>query len=189
MKVLVAHDSRSKVCTAIPVPQKGIDSQEWSVRENLKFIELLGCPTRINKTDQEEALNAVIRKVRQYTGADTQNMQEHSPVGSSQSNGATERRIQTIEGQVRTLRSAFEARIGARLPISSFLVAWLVVHAGNIITLHEVGRDGKVPLQRLRGTKYILSSSNSVRECSSSHWTTSSSEVHNLDGKKVYSWA
>ena len=98
-------------------------------------------------------MNAVIKKVRQYRGSDTQNMQEHSPVGSSQSNGATERRIQTIEGQIRTLRSAFEARIEARLPTSSPLFAWLVIHAGNIITLHEVGRDGRVPFQRLRGRK------------------------------------
>ena len=54
LKVLVGHDSRSKVCTAIPVPQKGIDSQEWSVRDSLKFIEFLGHQKLIIKTDQEE---------------------------------------------------------------------------------------------------------------------------------------
>ena len=74
-------------------------------------------------------------------------------VGSSQSNGATERNVQTIEGQIRTLRSAFEARTGAKLATSSCLFAWSVAHAGNLITLHEVGKDGKVPFQRLRGRK------------------------------------
>ena len=29
MKVLIAHDSKSNTCAAIPVPQKGIDQEEW----------------------------------------------------------------------------------------------------------------------------------------------------------------
>ena len=33
LKVFVAHDSKSKVCATIPVPQKGIDLEDWSVRE------------------------------------------------------------------------------------------------------------------------------------------------------------
>ena len=109
LKVLVAHDSKSKVCAAIPVPQKGDDLEDWSVRESRKFLEFLGYQKVVIKTDQEEALNAVIRKLKLYRGSDTQTMQEHNPVGSSQSNGATERRIQTIEGQIKTLRSAFSA--------------------------------------------------------------------------------
>ena len=28
MKVLIAHDSKSKTCAAIPVPQKGVDQEE-----------------------------------------------------------------------------------------------------------------------------------------------------------------
>ena len=80
-------------------------------------------------------------------------MTEHSPVGSSQSNGMTERRIQTIEGQIRALRSAFEARAEAKLPTSSCLFAWMIIHAANILNLCEVGRDGKVPFQRLRGRR------------------------------------
>ena len=42
IKVLVARDSKSKMCTAIPVPQKELDPTEWSLRECLKFLELLG---------------------------------------------------------------------------------------------------------------------------------------------------
>ena len=40
--VLVGHDSRSKACAAIPVPQKGIDPDEYSVRESLKYLDFLG---------------------------------------------------------------------------------------------------------------------------------------------------
>ena len=64
-----------------------------------------------------------------------------------------ERRIQTIESQIRTLRSAFEARTGSKLPTSSCLFAWMIIHAGSIINLCEVGKDGKVPFQRLRGRR------------------------------------
>jgi hypothetical protein len=80
-------------------------------------------------------------------------MTEHSPVGSSQSNGMTERRIQTIEGQIRALRSAFEARTKAKLPTSSCLFTWMTFHAANRLNLCEVGKDGKVPFQRLRGRR------------------------------------
>ena len=153
MKILVSHDSKSKSCAAIPVPQKGIDSDEWAVREALKFLDYLGYQKLIIKSDQERALGAVLKRVRVYRGANTQNMTENSPVGSSQSNGMVERRIQSIEGQVRTLRCAFEARTNSKLPTSSCLFAWLVVHAGNILNLHEVGKDGKVPFQRLRGRR------------------------------------
>ena len=42
LKVLVELDSKSKVCMAIPVPQKGVDVEEWSVRESLRFLDFLG---------------------------------------------------------------------------------------------------------------------------------------------------
>ena len=153
IRVLIGHDSRSKACAAIPVPQKGIDPDEYSVRESLKYLDFLGYQSVVIKTDQEKALNAMINRVRQYRGSDTQTMAEHSPVGSSQSNGMVERRIQTIEGQIRTLRSAFEARTAAKLPTTSCLFPWLIIHAANILNLCEVGKDGKVPFQRLRGRR------------------------------------
>ena len=31
--------------------------------------------------------------------------------------------------------------------------AWMVSHAANIITMCEIGKDGRVPYQRLRGRK------------------------------------
>ena len=90
------------------------------MREALRFLDFLGCQKRAIKTDQGGALNSLIKKVRAYRGSDTQNMVEHSPVGSSQSNGATERRVQTIEAQICSLRSAFEARTGAKRLTSSW---------------------------------------------------------------------
>ena len=153
IKVLVARDSKSKMCTAIPVNQKGLDPTEWSVRECLKFLEFLGHKKLIMKSDQEEALNAVLRRVRLYRRANTQNMQENREVANSQANGMVERTIQSVEGQLRTLRSAFEDRTGSKVKLSSCIFPWMVIHAANLISLYEIGKDGKVPFQRLRGRK------------------------------------
>ena len=38
MKMLIAHDGKS-MRAAIPVPQKGIDQEEWSVKESLRFLD------------------------------------------------------------------------------------------------------------------------------------------------------
>ena len=55
--ILVARDSRSRVCAAIPVPQKGLDSDEWSLNECLRFVEFLGYTNVVLKSDQGKALS------------------------------------------------------------------------------------------------------------------------------------
>ena len=153
MKLLVGRDARSRVCCAIPVPQKGLNPAEWSVREGLTFLKFLGYTSVVLKSDQEAALRVVMDKMRTHRGDQTQTMSELSPVGDSKSNGLVERTIQTIEGQIRTLRCAFEARVNRKLTPGGALFSWLVIHAANLINLYEVGKDGKTPYQRLRGRK------------------------------------
>ena len=51
---------------------------------------------------------------------------EHSAVAQSSSNGLIERFIKTIEGQLRTLKSALETRIGDRIPNTHPVLAWAV---------------------------------------------------------------
>lgn len=116
-------------------------------------LDVLGRQRLVIKSDQEKSLGAAMLRVRVYRGVNTQNTMENCPVGSSQSKGVVERRVQSVEGQVRTLRSAFEARTNSKMPTSSCLYAWMVIHAGDILNLFEVGKDGKVPFQRLRGRK------------------------------------
>ena len=152
-KILVARDSRPRVCEAIPVPRKGLDNDDWSLNECLKFLEFLGYTNVVLKSDQEKALSALMRKIRTHRSDQTQTMQENSPVGDSKSNGFVERTIQTVQGQIRTLRSALEARIGTKIKPTSPVFAWMVIHASTIITLCEVSKDGRVPYQRLRGRR------------------------------------
>ena len=42
IKVLVGHDSRSRACTATPVPQKGVHPNKYAVRETLKYLDVRG---------------------------------------------------------------------------------------------------------------------------------------------------
>ena len=115
-----------------PVPQKGIDSDEYSTRRVLRFLEFLGYRDLVLKSDQKAALGKVLRHAKAHRGEGTQTMTEESPVKDSQSNGSIERSIQTVERQARTLKLALENCIGRKL---------------------EVGPDGRNPYPRLRGKK------------------------------------
>ena len=42
---------------------------------------------------------------------------EHSPVHSSKSNGVVERAVQSVQGMVRTMRSALEEKWGVKLEV------------------------------------------------------------------------
>ena len=72
---------------------------------------------------------------------------EHSPVTSSQSNGFVESAIQSVEGQILTMKDAMEDGMGSlasepRLTDQNVL-SWLIGYAGVLITRNEVGDDGK----------------------------------------------
>ena len=153
IKILVGKDVDSKCVTAIPVPCKGIDVYDWAIKQILCFLNFLGYKKLIMRADQETSLAAVLETVRLFRGNDTQNMIENSPVHDSQSNGFIERGVQQVEGMIRTLKDALETRLSCKTLPDSPLLPWLVVHAGNIITLYQKGKgetDGRTPFHRLR---------------------------------------
>ena len=78
------------------------------------FIEELGCAhiDVITKSDREPAIKALLRevsKMRAEVGGG-RTIPEASPAYSSQSNGIAERGIQSVEAQIRVMRSALEGR-------------------------------------------------------------------------------
>ena len=111
----MGRDAKSRVCCEMPIPQKGIDVMEWSLREGLRFLDFLGHTSVVINSDQGAALKSPIGRMKTHRGEQTQTMIEHSPVGDSKSNGCIERTIQSVEGQIRTLRSATQSRIGAKI--------------------------------------------------------------------------
>ena len=80
-------------------------------------------------------------------------MPERPPVVESQSNGIIERAVGLVAGQARTLKSALEHRIGARVPPDARILCWLVEFAANLMNSCDIGSDGKTPLQRLHGRR------------------------------------
>ena len=146
-------DVKSRVCAAVPVPRKGVDSEDWSVKETLRFLQFLGYTNLVMKTDQEAALKSLMSKVRSHRGDQTQTMHEMCPVGDLRADGFVERSIQSVQGQIRILRSALKGRIGTRIDPTSQIFEWMVIHAANLMNLFEIGRNGRVPYQRLRGRK------------------------------------
>jgi hypothetical protein len=67
------------------------------------------------KTDQESVIKDLVNEVgRLRTTAKT--FKGESPVASSASNGVIERGAQTVAGQIRVLKDAFETRIKAKRP-------------------------------------------------------------------------
>ena len=58
--VHVGRDARLRVCCAIPVPQKGIEVMEWSLREGLRFLDVLGYASIVIKSDQEMSLASLL---------------------------------------------------------------------------------------------------------------------------------
>ena len=82
-------------------------------------------------------------------------VREHSAVGESASNGKSERSVQQLEDQVRTLKSALEERIGARLGSTHSVMGWLVRHCSSILTRFAVNPDGRMPYQVTHGKRAV----------------------------------
>ena len=52
---------------------------------------------------------------------------------------------------VRTYRDAMESRYEVNLTGKSTILPWIVKHAAASITRFRIGKDGRTPLQRLKG--------------------------------------
>ena len=153
---VVAKDYSSKSVMASVVPVKG-SSNEFPAKRINAFIREIGLEGQdlVLRRDQEPALQDLLAEVgRRRIPAKT--FYEVSPVGSSASNGVAERGVQTVEGQIRVLKDAFKTRVGAQIPSNHNILAWLVEFAGTVVNRYEVGRDGKTPIERLRGKQSRL---------------------------------
>ena len=153
VKILAARDAKSRCYGVFAIPQKGLDPEEYATRRGLRVFDFLWYQSVVLRSDQEPALGKVLKSIRAHRGAETQTMLENSPAYVSKANGFIERAIQVVEGQIRTLKTALESKIGRPLPEDACIMPWLVEHAGSLLNLLELWEDGKVPYQRLRGRR------------------------------------
>ena len=106
----------------------------------------------ILKSDQEAALVKVLEHVRDHRGEEQiQIGLEHSPKYDSQANGLVERAVQSLEGQVRTMILALEAKLDNKLAAHDEILPWLAIYAAVRIKRFHVGPDNKTNVERLRG--------------------------------------
>ena len=68
-----------------------------------------------------------------------------------EANGAIEIGVKLVKGHIKTMRSALEAQVGHKIPVSHPVIAWLVTHCANILTWFTRGPDGQTAYQRVRG--------------------------------------
>ena len=157
-KVLVVKDERTKTVFAHAVKQKGVDEDDSGAKLIVKNIEELGYRQVSLKCDQEPSTMAVLKRLLRIMNIQVmdQVLHDHPAVGDSQSNGSIENGVKTVMGQLRTMKTALESRIGAKLPLTHPVMDWMTEYAGQLLARFGTGHDGRTPYERLRGKPFNL---------------------------------
>ncbi len=150
MTILVARERATRMTLATALPSK--TTGRFVARRVVAFMHEIGCEqgdTTI-RSDQEPAMKAIVTEVGRARAAagGGQMVVESSPVAQSQSNGVAERATQSIEGQLRVLRDALEARLQVKIQAKHPVTTWLVEYAGLLFNRYEVGEDGRTTYER-----------------------------------------
>ena len=106
----------------------------------------------IVKTDQEPSIEYLIKDLIEHRiGGKT--VPEESPVRSSGSNGIVERGVQEIENQIRALFLGFQERLKRKVDARERIVGFIPEYAAYLVNRLNVGKDGKVAYERIKGKK------------------------------------
>ena len=111
------------------VPKKGHDPH--AIKMLGREIGLSGYSRMILKSDQEPSIKELadaVKRARERSEK-VEIMPEESPVGEHKNNGEVERAIQTIQGQMWTMRLAWQSRYKAKIRTDHTIMAWMVKHA------------------------------------------------------------
>ena len=151
MTCIAMRDADTQATFATEVPKKG-GGQSWVVKQLRECIDSYWGKTKVViRSDGENAIKDLKHEIQATRRHIT--MLEQSPTGESQSNGLSEQSIREVEGVARTWRSSVEGRYEIKLGNDHPLISWIVKYAGDVITRHKVGLDGKTPYERLKGWK------------------------------------
>ena len=119
-----------KMVMATIVDMKGRDDN--AIRRVARFFTECGLTHFALRSDQESSIKAILVEAVAMSSKTSEDEepsvapQELSSVGESQSNGKAERTVQRVEDLIRTLKSATETKLGARIGSTLPAMAWLV---------------------------------------------------------------
>ena len=155
LKVMVGRMRGEKMVMSSVHPTKS--TGEFMAKRIMAFLRECGCEMVdiTIKTDQEPVMITMVQSLcqeRAKRGAMRTNV-EHSPKYSSKSNGVVERAVQSVEGQIRVLRSYLEEKFEVKIAAGHAIWAWIAEYASYTLNRMEVGNDGKTAYERIKGKK------------------------------------
>ena len=127
------------------VPRIGTEFP-WIAKRVAKFIDQLGHNRVTFRCDNEPAIEALARELAQGRQEGSQVLKRQT-VGESHPNWLIGRAVGLVAGQTRTLKTALEHRIGARVPPDASILCSLVEFAAYLMNRCDIGSDGKTPMQ------------------------------------------
>lgn len=152
--MLVARVRGDRMTLATAVPRKS--AGDFVSSRVLAFLKEVGIEAGdvIVKSDQEPAIMSLVDTIgRLKVAKGGRWIVEASPVGSHASNGVVERAIQSVQGQVRVMKDALEAKWKVKIPAASAVIPWLMEYSAYLLNRFEVGHDGKTAYERCKGKK------------------------------------
>ena len=152
LTILVVKERRTKMLMSTAMPSKST-GQFITARVGAFIRELgIGHLDIVAKSDQEPSIKKLVEDVGRSRGAGAGRwITEFSPVGSSASNGVVERGIQSVQGQIRTLKDGLESRWKREISAVECVVPWIVEWSAHVLNRFEVGKDGKTSYERCKG--------------------------------------
>ena len=152
--MLVARERKTRMTMATAVPTKS--TGKFVVERVWAFMREMGIEHLdvIVKSDQEPAIKHLVDEIgRRKAEAGGRWIRENSPVGSHASNGVVERGIQSVEGQVRVMKSALEGKWGLKIEAKHAVIPWIMEYAAHLLNRFEVGHDGRTAHERCKGKR------------------------------------
>ena len=179
--VLVVTDARTGCCAALLCETK--HTTETLIRFVLSFIYENRTNTHTPiQTDDEEATKVLAKAVSRRIGIPT----FPSPGYSSGSLGHTERFIQTLWAQLRTLRTQMGDKYSKlQIPSTHPIVGWATRHASWILTRYLRHADGKTSYERRWQRPYASPLCMPNRRRSYRNTPHDSSQAYGLDDARI----
>ena len=148
IQMVVVKDESTECVSAHVSDGKGAGDR-WVVGRICDDIGLWGHTELIIKGDGEPALNQVQEAIKDKWNHKT--VPQNPLVLNPQVNGAAERAVEEMMGEMSALKIGFEQRIGIKIPTRFKIIEWVVELAPVVINRFLVDHDGEDAILEAHG--------------------------------------